>query len=550
LADTYRSEFERVALQAFSMWNRDPASPSYGSFDRSYWGWKYKDFGDATLQYAVLLATEYAQRAGRVAELPTLLEAFVEHCGSLQHRDGSFDQCYPNERTPGVIYDMLPALLYVLQSQHLKSPAARSALEGIVGRAVRFALSTDESHGEVANHLAEYSFELLNYGKVSGDSNAERQAHAYLRRLMTLFDREEGWFREYSGADPGYQTRCLRYLVKIAQLADSEELWDAAERAARFVANLMMPDHSLHPMLGCRSTALLYASGFERLAGRSPEFIGLAARVRVAWRHGRVPLPSTIDFANAIRLAHDALEAADLSPSADPTADEELASHAIPTADFDLPKAQIFVRRSARRQVYVAWGLGGAVVAYARAPQGEWTLAGESAGYLLKSIDGSRAWVTRMVGAGALSTRSEAHWEIRARFEQSLHDELTPARMIILRLLNLTVLRVQWLGDLFRKVVVRRLMSGSHPLRLELERRIELDSDGVTIKDRIQGDEFPSAPERLRLLACRRLTGTHMASARYFQRSELSQNESWVEEVHWSEICGRTRDKRFAVPQG
>ena len=46
LSNIYRDEFERVARRAFSMWNRDPASPSFGSFDRQYWGWKYKDFGD------------------------------------------------------------------------------------------------------------------------------------------------------------------------------------------------------------------------------------------------------------------------------------------------------------------------------------------------------------------------------------------------------------------------------------------------------------------------------------------------------------------------
>ena len=38
--------------------NREPASPSQGSFDRKYWGWKYKDFGDATLLYYM---TEEAQ---------------------------------------------------------------------------------------------------------------------------------------------------------------------------------------------------------------------------------------------------------------------------------------------------------------------------------------------------------------------------------------------------------------------------------------------------------------------------------------------------------
>ena len=50
----------------------------------------------------------------------------VDFCASIQHRDGSFDQCYPVERTPGVVYDMLPALTYVLRSPHLRSAHARA----------------------------------------------------------------------------------------------------------------------------------------------------------------------------------------------------------------------------------------------------------------------------------------------------------------------------------------------------------------------------------------------------------------------------------------
>ena len=43
----YEREFEATARLAFSMWNRDPASPSCGSFDRPWWGWKFKDFPEA-----------------------------------------------------------------------------------------------------------------------------------------------------------------------------------------------------------------------------------------------------------------------------------------------------------------------------------------------------------------------------------------------------------------------------------------------------------------------------------------------------------------------
>lgn len=532
MAEIYAAEFGRVARLAFSMWNRDPASPSYGSFDRQYWGWKYKDFSDATLQYAVLLAAEYAQRSGRVAELPSLLEAWVDFCASIQHRDGSFDQCYPVERTPGVIYDMLPALTYVLRSPHLRSATARAKLERMVGAAVRFALSTDEKHGEIANHLAEYAAELFDYAALAGDRAAETRAVGYLERMRRLFEREEGWFTEYRGPDAGYQTRCLRYVTRIAAHRGDEALWQDAERAAAFVGQMMMPDHSLHPMLGTRSTALLYPSGFERLAARSETMRGLAARVREAWRLSRVPLPSEIDFSNAIRLGHDALDAADGTVAID----AQDADQAVPRQSVQFPKAQITVHRSPARHTFVAWGMGGVVVSYSRSADGRWVLSGESSGYLLKSAGESPAWLTRMPGSGQLESGDESHCEVRAPFVRSLHDEMNPLRMILLRVLNLTVLRVQPLADLFRKLVVRKLMSSTDPISLWLVRRIEIGADSVTITDSVDGPALAQAKGAYRLFACRRMSAVHMASARYFQAAEMTSGDAWTEELHWDSM--------------
>jgi hypothetical protein len=527
LAD-YRTEFSMVARTAFAMWNREPASPTYGSFDRPYWGWLFKDFGDATLQYAARIAVEHAKRRNLTANLPPLLAGFAGYCRRIQHRDGSFDQCYPHERTPGVIYDVLSTLTYVRDSPFLQSAQAKADLDHTIGAALRFCLGTDERHGEVANHLAEYSYELLHFAARSGDSAAQRLGVAYLDRTLALFNREEGWFLEYNGADAGYQTRCLRYLVKIATLTGREDLWAIAERAAGFIEQLLMPDHSVHPMLGVRSTALLYPSGIEVLAARNVRFAPLAARVRCAWESGAVPLPSGLDFANAIRLADDALDADDAragSPAA--------AEPALPEGDVDFPAAGISIRRRADMTVYVAHRLGGSVVAYGRDARGQWSLCGEDSGYLLKTDGGSIGWTSRLPGSGTLVGSSSNRFEIRARFGKVLHEELTPFKLVLLRLLNFTVLRVQWLADIFRQLVVRRLMTGEHDIGITLEREIVLESAIVSVRDRIVPQSVPG-PQGL-LLRCRRLVGNHMASSRYFQENELIATPlGWADAIEWS----------------
>jgi hypothetical protein len=518
----YRREFRLVAERAWCHWNRDLGSSSFGSFDRAYWGWKQKDLSDATLQYAALVVIEHARQRGVDRSLGPLLEGYVDFCLRLQHRNGSLDQCYPFERTPSVIYDILPALWAVYEGPYLQSPESRGKLETLIHRGVKFGLGHDELHGAIANHFAHYAYELYRYHQVFGDPDAQRKADGYLERVLALFDREEGWFVEYHGPDPGYQTRTMRYLAKIASLLDSDEIWKTLGRAAEFIDALLMPDGSLHPMLGARSTALVYPSGFERLAAREPRFQPLAERIRHGWERQRVPLPSWLDFDNALRLAVDAHEAAEVLAQSSPAAAPPCAGPdpAGERSLVQLQRAGITVWREPRRCVYVGQQLGGVVVVYTRDERGGWNLAHEDSGYVLCDPGRQRRWLTRMPGAGKAIETSPDRIVVEAGFLESLHDELSTPKLLLLRLLNLTVLRVQRLGDLFRRVVVRRLMGKRSRLPLRLRREITLAADRITVCDRLSG-AIGKVKGRAQLFRCRRVTGTHMASARYFQPQEI-----------------------------
>lgn len=539
----YLEEVERVARQTFAMWNREPASPSYGSFDRPYWGWKYKDFSDATLQYGVRLAVEYAVARQLTDNLSPLLKGYADFCVSIQLADGSFNQCYPNERTPGVIYDILSTLVYVRRSPFLEDSDARDQLDQVIERAVDFALRTEEKHGEVANHLAEYAYELLNYVEYSGNDKARIKAEQYIDRFLGAFEPDEGWFLEYNGPDPGYQSRCLRYLVKIADILGRDELWTTVKSAAGFINEVLMPDGSIHPMLGCRSTALLYPSAFERLACKDAKWCGLAARIRRGWLYRKVPLPSEIDYGNAIRLADDALDAHYYLVSA--TGASADGAPVLPTEDRDFPKAGLHIRRSPDRMVFVGSRIGGVVIVYSRMPDTDWKLTYEDSGYLIKSP--RSAWLTRMPGAGTavLVTKDSIH--LKAHFFRSLHDEVTPFRMIVLRTLNLTFLRFQWVGDLFRKLVVKMLMSGTKPESVSLFRRVDLHASTIEITDSFEGSGFLMSV-RCELFRCRRAIGTHMASSRYFQEMELEGlGLQWTNKLAWPIPSGEAIHSKVAA---
>ena len=234
-----------------------------------------------------------------------------------------------------------------------------------------------------------------------------------------------------------------------------------------------------------------------------------------------------LDFGNAIRLGDDALDAANACC-------ETLAASVQP----DLPqsvgfeRAGILVRRTASLVTYISSDLGGVVVSYHRNSAGGWCLVREDSGYLLKSQNKTDSWLTRVPGAGKLMSNTPERVVIEAQFYRSLHDDLTPMRMVALRLLNLTLLRVQWIGDLFRKFVVARLMGDREVLPLTLTREIQFSVDTVTIRDRIVSRGTLGGVGDSALYRCRRVTGLHMASARYFQEQELKDvGAPWLERV-------------------
>ena len=500
-----------------------------GSFDRYFWGWKKKDFSDASLQYAVILAVRYAEYRQQTSQLPPLLDATIDFCGSIQHQDGSFDQSYPFERHPSVFYDLLPALLYVYQSPYIGSPQ-KTKLEQILEKGLKFSLNIDETYAAISNHYAQYAYDLYFYNSLFNHEKAKQKADLYMQRLLSLFHKEEGWFEEYAGPDVGYQTRTLCYLTQCARLLSSGELWNVAKTAANFLNEMLMPDGSAHPMLGSRSTALIYPSGFEQIAKEYPEFSSLAERVRYGWENGRVPLPSALDFDNAIRLAEDAHLANEVMMSSNrennrkielpiEAGNQENKTHFARTV---YPLAGIYSWKNPNVAVFLAAKLGGSLAVYQKKGD-EWSLIHEDSGYLVKDDRKNIRWLTRMPDNGSIIEETSDSIKLKVDFLESLHDELSPLRMILLRLLNLTFLRWQMISDVFKKAVVKRLMNRRVKSELHLERIITLNPHSLEILDKIHPPQALEERQDLALFACRRVSGTHMASARYFQEQELLQ---------------------------
>ena len=95
----------------------------------------------------------------------------------------------------------------------------------------------------------------------------------------------------------------------------------------------------------------------------------------------------------------------------------------------------------------------------------------------------------------------------------------TPAQFLVLRPVNLTLMRSVGVGNAVKRALVRLLISGGKPLPLKLRRTVTVGDGQVRIADEVSAPA--GAP--MRALECGRpFVGIHMASARYYEHAGLA----------------------------
>jgi len=256
--------------------DRNPYRPTYGCLDRQFWHYRTASFPSQMYQEGALpLALVYATKLPgnrwhgdrRVRELAV---AAIRFAARSSHADGSCDDYYPFERALGAAVFSLAA---AAEAYRLLDPHDEEILAWFERRC-RWLIRHDES-GRLANHQALAALGLLRVARITGREAYRDAATSRLRTLLS-WQSDEGWFEEYGGADPGYQTVTIDCLAKIRQLTGDDGLDDPLRRALEFARQFMHPDGSFAGEYGSRGTYHFYPHGMELLAAENADAAALA----------------------------------------------------------------------------------------------------------------------------------------------------------------------------------------------------------------------------------------------------------------------------------
>ncbi len=282
---------ERILGQA----DRNPASRTYGCFDRYYWHYRLHDLANARFQEATLFlakALEYLDSRYR-QPVRELIRAGIDFWASSRNSDGSVNEIYPYERS----------FCATSMSAHATSCAAMLLdIEAAVDWQKTGDWLLANHNPDVTNQMAGAGAALARIGHLTG---SVRYLDGAREKVAVIIDKQlpSGCYLEYDGADTGYATITLALLASYHEQTGDARALDSMQRCESYLAGQVRSDGSYDWRHTSRRTQFIYPSGLAYL--RSPVLerlrVGLARNVVVnpLWMDDRYSIPLAADYLTA-----------------------------------------------------------------------------------------------------------------------------------------------------------------------------------------------------------------------------------------------------------
>ena len=511
----------RALPRLLSSFNADTTAGLAGVGDRYHWSWKLIDFPNGTFQAAVhglAILLHLKQLPANLSESEVLgyIRLAISGLKSITAKNGSLDEALPNEAsycvTALVASDVLGA--YKLLNEYLSSDEKHKWLE-VLRPLINFLLQQDEHHGVISNHLASGALAMYRWHAATGDPVAEERGSMWLKRIFK-HQSSEGWFSEYGGADPGYQTWCTTQLAQLYLLRPDLEILDPLARSLSFLVHAAHPDGSFGGSYGCRNTRFLLPGGIELLCGADANAAALSAFARESITRQACVTLDCMDGGNLVPFFNDyALAVWAESTRVQNVEKAILPCHANSGRQW-FPESGWLIDSGPEYYSIVNMKRGGAAVHFS-----ENTRRIDDPGVVARD-PGGRLYASQLSSARDISNIQIGRDKIVVEFPMFPVKRPVPGAVdfIILRLLSISIFKSLGLGNMVKRLLVNFLIKGKSGPAGHVIREFGLGEE-FTITDSIEGITGAN-----QLSGVRHFSAIHMASQGYWQRNDGELQES------------------------
>jgi hypothetical protein len=512
--EVYYARVAEALPRLLGLLDRNPLSPTYGCFDRSYWLHRKTDFPSSTAQLSLkTLALCYRNQfpGNFLFGSPQALawaKAAIDFTLKIQHRDGSFDEWYPNERgwagPTGYVAHALFEARRVLAADLPESLLKR--LDKCLLRAAHHLARRDE--GDVlANHHAIALLPLAEIAELLESPKLKHSATEWLENFRSHTN-NEGWSLEYDGCDIGYNLGTLDFLADLHRLRPTAFLLDYARSSLKFLSHFAFPDGSWAGALGSRHTSHSYPYALEYWARLLPEARALLKHSRLSLADGVAVAPKDQeDHYLHYRLA-DYLKAALIAEESDLGA--ELLPYEKP--DFErayFSKAGFLVERKGNHMIWVALKRGGAFRLYDLRQRRAVCV---NNGCLVGS--GDEVFTSLWQSGGGKPGEAI---EIKSKLHQVFVKRFSPGTFLLFRAACLGM-KFPLLAFWFKRWVRARMITPRNGTQSDWWRKIQWDDSGIRVKDHLVWRELRAWQ---RIFWGGEFSSRYVPQSHYFQSVDL-----------------------------
>lgn len=532
--------------------DRNPFSPTYGCFNREFWLTRVRDFPDAIAQFGTLslaLAWSHEMPGGeRYFKNKEVLEwtlAGIRYWMKIQHRDGSYDEFYPNERgwagpTGFLLYAMLRSY-EVLGSAFPKD--LKQDFFNAVKRSAWFLATRDEA-GVLANH---HAMALLPVYQAY--SHLKKEDPAFAAQLLPKFEErledflgyhyDEGWSLEYDGIDPGYLSATVSFLSKMQRYMDGAESWKARideviAQSVDTVSYFFYPNGSYAGTLGSRQTLHFYAHGCELQASKNPTAAACAAFGQQSLADGKLVPPGIQDDRYFLYRIPEFLEA---YIDGHDHGDVPRLPHQSEPFEKYFDKARIFIRNTPTHYILLNLAKGGVLKVYDKRKQ---SLSFCDDG-IVATLAGGSVLTTQWIGPEYKVERTGNQLVVYGSLHKIPFKYFNPVTMIAFRVFMLLTGWNARLADFIKGTIRDLLMTKSSKAPVTFERRFTFTDEAVTVMHAV------TAKKRITHL---RIGGQF--AARYVPQSRYFQHEELIDRYYIAsseELETLNRDSKLSITQ-
>lgn len=507
----YLEQIYRNLPRVLALYDTDTTSPTYGLGDRFFWSWKLIDFANGTYQalvsgMALLLKHDLLPPHFDKKKWMKRIKSLIIGLQKITAKNGSLSEAFPNEGSfcvTGLVGADVLLALHLLKDD-LSADEYQEWLE-IVTPLIEFLHKQDEYHGMISNHLATSALAMVRYGQLKPEARkkSDERAKRWISRILQQQSRE-GWFKEYDGADPGYQSWCLASLISIDELRPEWKLREPILNSFEFIQYAAHPDGCFGGSYGSRMTRFVFPSGFERYKNESPIAKRLALFFETSIKMHRLVTLDAIDNGNLIPLFNDYVHSAIAYSSIDSSAEQK---HLLPYENsdgeyyFQEASWYIYATKESYTVLNIQKGGAGLRTFHDMSPCIDISppFAQKKNGTYLSGgfYDEKTSFQTTPCGI-----------KITCGLKKLKKPLPTPFNFLILRCLALTLFRSRYFGNLAKILLAKYLVNKKPTTQYIMQRTIKLEGT-LEINDHF--------PENLTQIAVSNFHPIHMASLGYWQ---------------------------------